>query len=122
MAGIDLPTLGLLDLFSIEAEWFRNPYHGRKYSINDASGSKFSPLPSLNSDEYDVRRIPNDTQDDLKWSVLVQRSLNKWINVKARIASDHMRLLNWDGDVTSGEPMTKKTGDWYFLARIEYHN
>lgn len=122
MAGVNLPTFGLLDVLSVEAEYFRNPYYGRKYSINDATGSKFSPLPNLNSDEYAISRIPNKTKDDLKWSVHLQRSLNNWIDLKARIASDHLRLLNWDGDLASGEPMTNKTGDWYFLVRIEYHN
>ena len=122
MAGVNLPTFGLLNVLSIEAEYLRNPYYGRKYSINDATGSKFSPLPNLNSDEYEISRIPNKTNDDLKWSVFLHRSLNNWIDMKARIACDNLRLLNWDGDLASGEPMTNKTGDWYFLVRIEYHN
>jgi hypothetical protein len=122
MAGVDLPTFGLLSTLSAEVEYFKNPYYGRKYSIADNTGSNFSPLPNLSQDEYGGGRIPNDTKDDVKWSLYLHKSLNRWLDLKGRVASDHLRLLSWDGDFAGGEPMTRKTGDWYFLVRFEYHN
>lgn len=122
MAGVEVPTYGILSMLSFEVEYFKNPYYGRKYSISDATGSRFSPLPNLNLDEYSIQKMPNITEDDVKWSLYIHKALNRWIDVKARFASDHLRLLNWDGDFASGDPMTKEAGDWYFLARIEYHN
>ncbi|MDB5105094.1 MAG: hypothetical protein JWP91_2783 [Fibrobacteres bacterium] len=122
MAGMDLPTFGFLTALSMEVEYLKNPYYGRKYSVGDATGSNFSPLPNLNQDEYGGGRIPDYTKDDLKWSLFLHKSLNRWIDLKARFASDHLRLLAWDGDYATGEALTRKTGDWYFLARIEYHN
>jgi hypothetical protein len=47
--------------------------------------------------------------------------LNNWIDVKGRVASDHMRLISWDGDL-GGLPLTQGLGDFYFLLQIEYHN
>lgn len=122
MLGLDVPTFGLLDMLSFEVEYFKNPYFGRKYSIGDATASNFSPLPNLLAEEYAPDKIPKNTKDDLKWSIGVHKALNKWLDIKGRVASDHLRLLGWDTDYVGGEPMTKKTGDWYFLARIEYHN
>lgn len=122
MAGIELPTYGALDMLSAEVEYYKNPYYGRKYPISDATGSRFSPLPNLSADEYVDPRIPNITKDDLKWSLYLHKALNRWLDVKLRFASDHLRMLSWDGDLVNGEPMTKKPADWYFLARIEYHN
>jgi hypothetical protein len=117
MVGMDVPTFGLLDMLSFEFEYFDNPYLDKKYPMQDATGSRFSPLPSL----PDYRSLPNFTSDDFKWSVYLTRSLNNWIDLKVRMASDHMRLLDWESDFRP-TPVTQQYNDWYFLARIEYHN
>ncbi len=122
MAGVDVPTFGFLNTLSLEAEYFKNPYYGRKYAIADNTGSRFSPLPNLNQQDYDPAKLPNYSKDDVKWSLYVHKALNQWLDLKGRVASDHLRLLGWDGDYVSGQPVTKRTGDWYFLARIEFHN
>lgn len=118
MAGVDIPTAGFLNTLSLEVEYFKNPYDDKKYLMKDASGSKFSPLPMI----PDYQNLPSNTRDDWKWSVLVHKAMNNWLDLKIRFASDHLRLKNWDGDYESGAPMTKSIKDWYFLARIEYHN
>lgn len=117
MVGLDIPTFGILNVLSIEAEYFNNPYLDKKYPMQDATGSRFSPLPSL----VNYRNPPNFTSDDFKWSVYLAKSLNKWIDIKVRMASDHMRLLDWESDFRN-TPITQQYNDWYFLARIEYHN
>ena len=121
MVGVDIPTGEFLNVLSIETEYFKNPYYDRKYPSADASGSNFSPLPSLSSDEYTGGRIPNFTKDDWKWSIFANKKLNNWIDVKGRVASDHLRLRSWDGDL-GGLPLTQGLGDFYFLLQIEYHN
>jgi hypothetical protein len=122
MVGTDLPSFGWLDVLSLELEYLKNPYYGRKYSVADETGSGFSALPNLNAGEYAIGRIPNDTKDDWKWSLFLHKALNRWIDVKARVASDHLRLRSWDGGLATGEPMTQRTRDWYVLARLEFHN
>lgn len=123
MAGVDLPTWGLLTTFSVEAEYLKNPYYARKYPIGDAGGSSYSPLPNLNSAlEYLPENLPNTVSNDWRWSIYAKRSLNNWIDLEGRAASDHMRLYVFNGDYASGEPYTRRTKDWYFLVRISYHN
>ncbi|MEO6097858.1 MAG: hypothetical protein ABIW76_20250 [Fibrobacteria bacterium] len=117
MMGAEIPTFGILNAFSVEAEYFQNPYLDKKYPMQDATGSKFSPLPYIPS----YSDVPNFTQDDWKWSVYLHRALNRWIDLKVRIASDHLRLLDWESDYRPA-PLTQRAQDWYLLARIEYHN
>lgn len=114
MAGLSLPTGGILTELAVEAEYFKNPYYEQRYLI--ASGT--NPLPML----PDYSDLPNYTKDDWRWSVLVHRAVNPWLDLKLRLASDHLRLRNWNGDYEGGRPMTAKSGDWYFLARVEFHN
>jgi hypothetical protein len=126
MAGISFANLGtgnitILSSLAVEGEYFKNPYYDQKYPIQDANGGRFTPLPYLPTlDDYSA--LPNNTRDDWKWSVTAERNVGRWINLKVRAASDHMRLRNWDGDYEGGGPLTTSAKDWYFLARIEFHN
>jgi hypothetical protein len=114
MVGVSLPTAGLLTSLSVEVEYLKNPYGDRRYEVRYAP----TPLPVL--DDYSEK--PNYTKDDVRWSVQAHKSLNKWLDFKVRVASDHLRLRSWDGDYDVTSPMTKTTRDWYFLARLEFHN
>jgi hypothetical protein len=114
MAGLTLPTGGILSSLAVEVEYFRNPYGDKRYEVRYAT----TPLPVL--DDYSV--IPDYTKDDWRWSVQAHRALNPWLDIKVRVASDHLRLRSWDGDYDVTSPMTKTSGDWYFLARVEFHN
>lgn len=120
MLGVDIPTFGILDVLSFEQEYFPNRYYEKKYQLQE---NKFTPLPSfIQPDEYGSANLPHVTNHDWRWSANAERSLNKWLKLKLRIASDHMRLLNWSGDYEGGTPFTSKSSDWYWLARIEFHN
>jgi hypothetical protein len=117
MVGLDIPTGGILDMLSFELEYFSNPYADKKYGSSDAGGSKFSPLPSMPN----YSNIPNYTRDDMKWSLYLHKSLNKWLDLKVRAANDHLRLKNWEGD-SHFQPLTMSPKEWYVFARIEFHN
>ncbi|GEM_PF-1840250 len=120
MVGVDLPTHGWLDVLSFEQEYFPNPYYEKKYQLQE---NKFTPLPSFVQDqEYGRKNLPDVSGHDWRWSANAERSLNPWIKLKMRVASDHLRLLNWSGDYEGGMPFASKTSDWYWLARIEFHN
>jgi hypothetical protein len=134
MLGVDIPTGGVLNLLSLEVERLKNPYYDKKYSLADHGGSKFSPLPSLNSEDEYLRELPAYHRDDWKWSLYLVKSLNKWVDLKIRAANDHLRLLGWDKSIANGgRPITYDSRwnswnsipypkDWYFLIRIEWHN
>ncbi len=119
MFGIDIPTGPVLDVFNVELEYWKNPYLDRKYFISDASESKSSPLPKIIPSDKDLMPF---NRDDWRWSVFLKRGFGKWLDLEARIASDHQRLAIYNGEYVSGEPMTRLTKDYYFLLRVSYHN
>lgn len=115
MLGVSIPTGGLLTSLVAEYEYFKNPYGDRRYEVRN----KTTPLPVL--DDYGAN-LPNYTKDDQRWSIQAHKTLNKWLDLKVRVASDHLRLRSWDGDYATTAPLTRTTGDWYVLGRIEFHN
>jgi hypothetical protein len=120
MAGMDIPTFGILDVLSFEGEYFPNRYYEKKYQLQE---NKFTPLPSfVHDEEYSGANLPLIRNHDWRWSANAERSLNRWLSLKLRVASDHMRLLNWSGDYEGGTPFASKSSDWYWLARIEFHD
>jgi hypothetical protein len=120
MAGVDIPTFGILDVLSFEGEYFPNRYYEKKYQLQE---NKFTPLPSFfHDEEYSGANLPQIRSHDWRWSANIERSLNQWLKLKLRVASDHTRLLNWSGDYEGGTPFARKSSDWYWLARIEFHD
>jgi hypothetical protein len=117
--GIDIPTGPVLDILSVEVEYWQNPYRDRKYSITDQGGSKASPLPFLVEIEKGEAAFK---RDDWRWSVFLKRSVNNWLDLECRVASDHQRLVIFTGDYVSGSPMTELSKDYYVLLRVAYHN
>src|SRR5690606_14980682 len=103
MAGISLPVPRVFNTLAVEVEYFRNPYGDKRYEVRYAP----TPLPVL--DDYSV--MPDYTKDDLRWSVQAHRALNRWLDVKLRVASDHLRLRSWDGDYGTTSPMTRSSRD-----------
>jgi hypothetical protein len=106
MFGIDIPTGPVLDVFNVEVEYLKNPYLSRKYYMSDASESRTSPLPKI---------VPSDAalmpynRDDWRWSVYLKKGMSKWLDLEGRIASDHQRLVIFNGEYVSGLPMTQLT-------------
>lgn len=119
MFGIDMPTGPVLDVLSLEVEYLKNPYLDRKYNIGDGGGSNASPLPNLF--DVDQDKLPFK-RDDWRWSVFFRKSMTPWFDIEGRVASDHQRLVIFDGEYVSGRPMTELSKDYYFLLRISYHN
>jgi hypothetical protein len=102
----------------LEVEYLKNPLFDRKYPKDTKDGTSFSGLPFI--EDYDLP--PTHHAEDFRWSLSLQKALGNWIDLKLRCSSDHMRLLGWNGDYVDGEPFVKRSGDWLFLIRLEYHN
>lgn len=118
MAGFNLPTMGWLDVMSVEVEWY-----GAKYRNDIAKlgpSSNYSQLPSPIPVSYlssqgiidkggvdpatgrlmrdssvmikgTALDIQNLTQDDWKWSLFAQKTVREHIRFTAQVANDHFR-------------------------------
>jgi hypothetical protein len=123
MFGVRLPTFGLLDRLSIEAEYLKSRFANTIALPYD----KQIPLP-LNAESEDpfhysdsaVAANPADFEkDDWKWSLYASRAVAEGVTIYAQVASDHLR--HFDDEVkTQDRPGTIRTKDWYYLFRVEF--
>lgn len=124
MFGINVPTFKLLDLLSVQGE-----YYGARFNDIDLYNSASLPVweASFVTDDFGTVEtdangniIPTSVhKDDWKWSVHARKALNPVMTVYAQAASDHLRLT--DGKYkASNVPLTGSPSDWYYLFRLEF--
>lgn len=119
--GIDVPTFGILDRLSAEFEYNKSRFYNTTYAVNqnqfpiplghnDLSGGETGGYGYMGKTEF---------EDDWKWSLLATRHLTEGLNIRAQVASDHMRHPNFWG-VMSDEPATRTMDQWYYVVRMDF--
>lgn len=108
MVGFNLPTFGLLDVLSIEAEYYSNQ--------NSAD---------LNKAKLDASWIPRKTHydaqgDNFKYSLYFTKILQKHIKISGQIANDHLRLGGARGDDATGSEVFISQKDWYWMTKLAF--
>lgn len=131
MAGIDIPTFGLLDQLAFEIEYHKSPYP----NTNGSELKSQLPLP-INSGEnpfdFDVNSIPaaqrdsvskvmekNEKKDDVKWALYARRHISKSVSIYAQAADDYLRHFTFTAS-PSAIPATSLPSDWYYVLRLEF--
>ncbi len=119
MVGVDIPTFGILDLVSLQLEYFKNPFPDN----NNQQFTNSLPQPSFPNDnfaqyDYNLKSGLYD-QDDLKWSVFVQKTLFPGLDLFVQVANDHFRVQDANAQ-PSNMPLTQKKSDWYYLLRFQW--
>ncbi len=122
MVGINLPAFKLLDVFSLQVEYMNSPWMNNTYQIGaNAANTPFFPIAS---DSIVSEKTYNDlaTKDNLKWSVLLKKSLGP-ITFSAQAARDHLRVpsqLFYYGPQFDHNEVTVSNKDWYFMTQISW--
>jgi hypothetical protein len=130
MVGFNVPTFGVMDLLSLEVEWYGTRHKndiaalGNVYNrVADWTGyvggggtASPVPVPGVYSDS---------TRDNWKWAVLIQKTVAKHVQIMAQIANDHYRPTPsatggfiWMYGGTAAVLTTPK--DWYYTARLGF--
>jgi hypothetical protein len=120
MGGINLPTFGLLDLFSVQIEHFGWDFLNSTYQL----GSSNHAVPYFPSDKYYSQNAYSDlaTKDDWSWAVVLRRTFLSAFTISGQFAKDHYRTVS-SNDFTYGphlEPgdVTHKLSDWYWMVQF----
>lgn len=133
MGGINLPTFKLLDVLSLEVEYYNNQFANNYRDVlydayptwpifNDASGYPTkAELEAVIATAADYDKSWND-RDNWKWTVYGKKEVTKGIRIYAQAASDHLRTFNFNfGPFPAYVPVTNKNGkEWYYLVRLEF--
>lgn len=114
MYGVDLPTFGILNVLSVEAEYCHNQYPENTNSALIA----LAPIPYTDGGNSGLG-------DNLKWTVYARKNVLKSFSITAQAASDHARLVDFFGHYYDQTIMQHTTGQypdskwWKFPLRIE---
>ncbi len=114
MIGINIPTWKILDLLSVELEWFFSPY------ANDWLG-KFADQETSARAPASLEQWDNYiNKDNFSWAIHVRKSIGKF-ETRALFSRDHTiyRLSN----VQNGnfEQTMKRPDDWHWQIQLRYN-
>jgi hypothetical protein len=123
MAGVNLPGFRLLDLISVQMEWFKSPWLNNTAQL--ANGTLPLPVFPIASDSVASKKDWNDlaAKDDFKWSVLVQKKIGKFITISGQAANDHMRLVSsryFYGPQFDHNEITVSEDHWYWMTQLSW--
>jgi hypothetical protein len=116
MLGFSVPTLGLLNNLSLEAEYLDNPNAASIASTYDRLD--LAPEDNLRRDivTYEQKFY---NKDNVKWSVHASRNLTDVLTMYVQVANDHMRLKD-KNTTPQFVPVTNEKDHWYWLARLQW--
>ncbi len=131
MGGFNLPAFGILDLLSLEVEWYGSPYKNDLSNIGNPgaivapwmSSNGLTPIPSPGP--VSPGAYPDSTRDNWKWSLLAQKTFARHIRFMGQIANDHYRpnqmpakgVVNSAGGTAAA---LTRPGDWYIMGRLGF--
>ncbi len=120
MVGINLPTLGVLDLFSVQVEHFGLRFENSTYQL----GASNYAIPYFPSDPYYSQNEYGDLadKDNWSWSILLKKSVFSAFNFSAQFAKDHYRTVSSNyftyGPHLEPGDVTHKLSDWYCMVQF----
>jgi len=124
MMGINIPTFKVLDLVSVQAEYFKSPWPDNNFNVfhDGLPVPDLPPTAAGNSGPglYESRKAAGFyKKDDLKWSIMLQKTLVPGWLMDLQIANDHFRGQDQYAQA-SALPVTQSKSDWYYLLRFAW--
>jgi hypothetical protein len=111
MAGVNLPTFGLLDMLSIEYEYAPNPYeNSTEGPFINKSVTPFVP---------DWGSYEPFKDDNVKWTVYARKNVYEGFSLNLQVANDHIRMLDQFSTPDFREYMQEKKS-WYWAVKMAY--
>ncbi len=109
MMGFNVPAFKLLDVLSLEVEWYDSRYPDSYYN------------------EY-IMRIPqpvmppdaNYAHNDWKWTVYAKKTFAGHVCLIGQAANDHIRTLTLDPLKQDREETLVKPGHWYYMVKTQF--
>lgn len=111
MVGFSFPTFKLLDVLSLEGEWWGNRYP------NTMEGIVIDgvPLPFREGvTEIDSTKYKGD---NWKWSVYGKKAIGSHFQIAFQAASDHMRTFALDWLRQDWEESMRSPKKWYYVIK-----
>jgi hypothetical protein len=127
LLGFNFPSFGLLDLLSLEVEWYGSPHRNDLAELGNPGSivadwtvqNRLIPSPGSAPVEF-----AHSKRDNWKWSLNLEKIMARHVVLSAQVANDHYRprsiatgLITAAGG-TAGAFTTPE--DWYFTLRLGF--
>ncbi len=122
MLGMNIPTAGLLDMLSIEMEFWKNPYINSYFNVS--SQSALGAVPDYGHEAGEALHFDPTkeyTEDDLAWAITFQKNVGKNFTLIGKAARDHLTQLNAGqgfGTDLQHDILPDSKG-WYFILHLQ---
>ncbi|MBN1306994.1 MAG: hypothetical protein JXA18_03695 [Chitinispirillaceae bacterium] len=147
MFGINLPAFKLLDILSLQFQYFKNPYWNTwEYEWKNGSPVPYQGLMTgVTYEQYlagladpDDRINKEIHEDDWKWSLYASRKIGKHLRLSLQFANDNLfktkymppppsqskytevMRQTWMKDA-NGKEIWGKVCDWYWMAKMMFY-
>jgi hypothetical protein len=114
MIGINLPTWKLLDLLSVEFEWFFSPYANDWFGLFDNMELEARQPSSLEQWDNYINK------DNFKWAINIRKSFGKF-ETRALFSSDHTIYRMGNRQTGNFEQTMKRPKDWHWFVELRYN-
>ena len=112
MVGFNIPCFRVLDVFSVEGEWFGSRY---KDSYESNMGRKPAPArPSGFETEEDY------IHDNWKWALYAKKTLFGGMSLIGLVGRDHLRTETFIGQYKDYEATLVRPNHRYWMVKIKY--
>lgn len=120
MFGMNLPTNKLLDLLSIQGEYYNSIFPNDFYTATEILIPMWNTGDPLDTNAQAGPDSPTwkGNRGKWKWSVLAKKEINHGARVYLQVANDHTRPYDYNIK-PSKAPFTVGPSDWYYLFRLE---
>lgn len=122
MVGFNFPTFHMLDLLSVQWEYFDSPNLNNTYTVGEKNWS----IPYLPEDGLFSREEWNDLtqKDNYAWSIVARKRVLGALTLNAQVARDHMRTIGTDwfyGSRFEPNEILHKTSSWYWMFQLGWN-
>lgn len=121
--GANIPTFGLLEVFSAEAEYCSSPWQASTRGplgdgiaaphVDDANIESFAVPAGTPGGLHNVK------DDNLKWTLYGKRKIYEGFSIYGQVASDHLKMLDVYSTPDFYELLLKKS-HWYWVLNLSY--
>ena len=122
MFGFNFPTFKILDILSLEFEWFGSKYaNSYRYIWEHRSPIPNSGIAVGSVGDADDNFYPFKDQDNWKWSVYASKKIKKHLRISGQVARDHkQRTEHMTGYFKVYEEICQQKKDWYWMVRTTF--
>jgi hypothetical protein len=122
MVGFNVPTFKILDVLSLEFEYFKNRYYDSYFNETEGSQGTRLPLPYIQAvaDRSGIDSV--SYAHNVKWSVYAKKSIGRNVQIVAQVAKDHRHAFINLSDPRYGDfgDNLSTPKDWYYYIKLAY--